>query len=614
MCGIAGWVSFERNLENERQSVEAMTRTMALRGPDAGGIWLAPHAGIGHRRLSVIDLEGGVQPMHVEEGNETLACLTYSGEIYNFVELRDELRALGQVFRTRSDTEVVLRAYLQWGEDFVTRLNGMFAFAIWDTRQEKLLLVRDRVGVKPLFYAPFGNGVLFGSEPKAILAHPEMHARVDLAGFRRVLQMANGGAHTIYSGISEVLPGQVVRVSSAGIQPRTYWRLEARPHEDDLDTTIATVRGLLEDIVQRQSVADVPVCTLLSGGLDSSLVTALAHRTLKDENGGARAFSVNFADHGKEFVGSEFHLTPDAPYARLLARALGLDYHEVVLDSAELATQEVRRAAVEACDSPLGVTNLYTSLYRLFGAIRASSTVALSGEAADELFGGYPWFHHPQAQDSGTYPWLSGGFGGTFERTAMLDPGLLQELDLPQYTAERYREDLASCPVLPGEPAEERQQRELFQLHQRQFLRMLLDRKDRLSMAVGLEVRVPFCDHRLVEYLFNVPWHMKSFDGREKSLLRAAARGVLPDEILDRRKSPYPSTEDPAYERVIRADLASIARDPDAPVSRFIDREAVRRFAEAPLPESTSLAALKGADFILTLNDWMECRDVELAL
>jgi asparagine synthase (glutamine-hydrolysing) len=614
MCGIAGWVSFERNLENERRTLEAMTQTMSLRGPDAGGVWLSRHAGIGHRRLSVIDLEGGVQPMHVEDGNETLACLTYSGEVYNFVELRDELRARGHVFRTRSDTEVVLRSYLEWGEDFVSRLNGMFAFAIWDARREVLLLVRDRVGVKPLFYAPFGKGALFGSEPKAILAHPEMRARVDLEGFRHVLQNANGGSRTMYSGIFEVLPGQIIRVSEAGIQPRLYWKLEARPHEDDLETTVSTVRALLEDIVRRQSVADVPVCTLLSGGLDSSTVTALAHDTLKNGKGGARAFSVNFTQHGKDFGGNDLHVSPDAPFARRLAQDLGLDYHEIVIDSAELATQSTRRAAVEACDSPLPVTNMFTSLYRLFGAIRASSTVALSGEAADEFFGGYPWFHSKEAVETDTYPWLSGSFGSMFDRTSLLDPGLRESLDLEQYTADRYRADLATCPVLPGEEGQARRQRELFHIHQQQFLRLLLDRKDRLSMAVGLEVRVPFCDHRLVEYLFNVPWHMKSFDGREKSLLRAAARGVLPNEILDRRKSAYPSTEDPAYEKAIRADLAALITDNAAPVSPFLDKQAVRRFVEAPLPERMSLAALHGADFILTVNDWMECRDVELAL
>src|SRR5919205_2210391 len=272
MCGITGWVDFERNLTAEQSTVQAMTDTMACRGPDAEGLWIAPHAALGHRRLAVIDLEGGRQPMLAEENRRILAVLTYSGEVYNFRELRAELAAQGHHFRTYSDTEVVLRAYLEWGEDFVNRLNGMYAFAIWDVRREELLLVRDRMGIKPLYYYPTSSGVLFGSEPKAILANPLVEPVVDEDGLRELFSFVKTPEQAIFRGMREVRPGQIVRVRREGTTKRRYWALESREHAGDTDATVRTIRELLDDIVARQLISDVPLCSLLSGGLDSSAI------------------------------------------------------------------------------------------------------------------------------------------------------------------------------------------------------------------------------------------------------------------------------------------------------------------------------------------------------
>jgi asparagine synthase (glutamine-hydrolysing) len=317
MCGIAGVVSYDGDLRAQRDVIATMTKTMALRGPDAGGMWVNRHVGLGHRRLAVIDLAGGVQPMQAEEEGRVTASLIYTGEVYNFVELRDELKRLGHHFKTSSDTEVVLRGYLQWGENVVERLNGMFAFAIWDVVTEELFLVRDRMAVKPLFYYPTADGVLFGSEPKAILAHPSMRPRVNEDGLRELLVLAKNPGVTIYAGMHEARPGEVVRVSRNGITKRRYWTLAAREHEDDLPRTIRTVTELLEDIIRRQIVADVPLCSLLSGGLDSSSVTALADRAIFVRQGGRiRSFSVDFADHGAAFVAGDFHKSSDTPFVR----------------------------------------------------------------------------------------------------------------------------------------------------------------------------------------------------------------------------------------------------------------------------------------------------------
>ncbi|MFG1626727.1 asparagine synthetase B family protein [Kribbella sp. NPDC049227] len=226
MCGIAGWVDFERDLTRERAVADAMAETMGCRGPGDGGLWLAPHVALGHRRLAVIDVEGGRQPMAANDA----AVISYSGEIYNFGELRAELESKGQRFRTRSDTEVILRAYVEWGEDVVHRLNGMYAFALWDIRRQELLLVRDRLGVKPLYYYPLPGGVLFGSEPKAILANPLADRAVDADGLRELLTMVKTPEQAVFKGMYELRPGHLLRVRPEGLTKRRYWALPARAH------------------------------------------------------------------------------------------------------------------------------------------------------------------------------------------------------------------------------------------------------------------------------------------------------------------------------------------------------------------------------------------------
>ncbi|MEV6537874.1 asparagine synthase (glutamine-hydrolyzing) [Streptomyces sp. NPDC051665] len=615
MCGITGWVDFERDLSHESSTVGAMTRTMACRGPDAEGVWIDGHAALGHRRLAVIDPDGGRQPMTAEDDEgRTLAALTFCGEIYNYRELRAELSGLGHRFRTASDTEVVLRGYLQWGERLATRLNGMFALAVWDTRTEELLLLRDRMGVKPLFYLPTEQGVLFGSEPKAILAHPMVPRRVSAEGLCEVLDMVKTPEAAVFEGMYEVRPGHQVVIGRQGPRKRAYWTLEARPHTDDLDATIATVRGLLEDIVSRQLVADVPLCLLLSGGLDSSAVTALAARGSKARGlPPVSSFSVDFAHADDRFRPDAVRGVRDAPFVRDLARHVGSEHTEVVLGSDELTDPALRAAVLRAVDQPPAFWgDMWPSLYLLFRSVKQRSTVALSGEAADELFGGYRWFRNPNALRADTFPWLTSGSARYFGGLTLLDKGLLDKLDIAGYRQGRYQEALAEVPVLPGESAEDRTMRRIGYLNLTRFVQTLLDRKDRMSMAVGLEVRVPFCDHRLVEYVFNTPWAMKSFDGREKSLLRAAVADLLPSSVLERVKSPYPATQDPAYERALRAELAGVLADGDSPVLPLLDRSRAAGAVDRPLGD-VSLPYDRGSlEMALWLNAWLTEYDISL--
>ncbi|MGF6852658.1 asparagine synthase (glutamine-hydrolyzing) [Paraburkholderia sp. CI3] len=610
MCGIVGWVDYQRDLGEQKPIIEAMTRTMALRGPDAQGIWIDRHAALGHRRLSVIDLEGGAQPMQAAEEGKAVACLTYSGEVYNFVELRDELMKRGHRFTSRSDTEVVLRSYLEWGESFVDRLVGIYAFAIWDTRKEELLLVRDRVGVKPLFYQPFGSGVLFGSEPKAILAHPDIVPRVGLEGLRHVISMFRMPGDAVYEGMREVMPGHLVRVSRSGIAQRSYWKLEGYEHTDSLGVTIETIRGHLDRIMRQQTVADVPLCSLLSGGLDSSLVTAMADRILRQRSGRAvHSYSVDFADHGQAFAKDPYRDTADTPFVREFVKQVKTRHTEVVLNNRELANMQVRRAVVDALDSAWFVgSDLFPSLYLLFKAVRENSTVALSGEAADEVFGGYRWFHTPETVNLDTFPWMQ---VVPSRLDTLLSPDLSQELRLKEYEADCYAQALRAVPHV-GQSGVEKRMREICHLHLVNWLPILLDRKDRMSMAVGLEVRVPFCDHELMQYVFNTPWSMKTFDGREKSLLRAAAGDVVPKAILKRVKSPYPATQDPAYERALRDCMGSVISKASPRTAQTFDVDAVRKLIDQPLNE-VSIGWERGdIDHALAMSDWLERYDVEL--
>ena len=609
MCGIAGWVAFDSDLTQQRDIVHAMTGTMACRGPDDSGTWIRPHAALGHRRLAIIDLPGGKQPMEVRTPGGAVA-MVYSGETYNFTELREDLHAKGHRFRTASDTEVVLRGYLEWGERLAEHLNGMFAFAIWDERDNKLVMIRDRLGIKPFYYYPTRDGVLFGSEPKAILANPLARKVVDTAGLRELIGFTMAPGWSLWKGMHEVQPGTVVTVDQNGIRTRTYWTLEARAHTDDQDTTVARVRELMTDIVHRQLVADVPRCVLLSGGLDSSAVTGLAAARLAEQGEQLRTFSVDFVGREETFQADENWDSPDSPYIRDVAALVNSAHQFVTLDPGQLTDPELRRAVITARDMPVGFGETDSSLYLLFQAIRAESTVALSGESADEVFGGYRWFHDPVAVNAKTFPWLAYRSPMSGDRAAAFHPELRRKLDLEAYIADQYATAVANVEHLDVASDVDRRMRTIGNLHLTRFVRMLLDRKDRISMAVGLEVRVPFCDHRLVEYVYNTPWSLKNFDGREKSLLRQATAHVLPPSVLGRKKSPYPSTQDPGYAAALQQQAKEVLAEPDNPVFTLIDRAWLTDIVNQDVTKPSD--ARRGIDRVLDLYHWFDIYQPEI--
>ncbi|QRG69678.1 asparagine synthase (glutamine-hydrolyzing) [Brevibacillus choshinensis] len=576
MCGIVGWIDWEKDLSRERPVLQAMTQCLTKRGPDAEGFWVTPRAAFGHRRLVVVDPAGGQQPMTAFQ-NEYACTMIYNGELYNTEDLRAELLAAGHTFQSHSDTEVLLHTYLEWGTECVRRLNGIFAFAIWDERASRLFVARDRMGVKPLFYAQRGSSFLFASELKSLLAHPDIKPVLSREGVAEVFAIspARTPGHGVFRDVHEVRPGCSFVVTRDGVKQERYWQLQSRPHTDNEEETARRVRELVTDSIHRQLVADVPVSTLLSGGLDSSVITAVAAQSFKKEGRGTlHTYSIDYVDNSRHFQASAFQPNEDAPFVKLVSQHLGTQHHNIEFDTDELI--DALKIATLARDLP-GMADVDASLYLFCREIKKETTVVLSGECADEVFGGYPWFHREEMLNAGTFPWAR----ATQERASWLSPELRDWVKPEEYVAQRYEETLNEVPQLPGENPFEARRREMFYLNITWFMNTLLDRKDRMSMAASLEARVPFCDHRIVEYVWNIPWELKTYGNREKGILRKAMEGFLPDEVLYRKKSPYPKTHNPSYTEGVRTWLLDILNDPTSPLLPLIDVRTIRSIAES---------------------------------
>ncbi len=610
MCGIAGWVDWKDDLTRQGPMVERMASTLCHRGPDAQGQWLSPHAALAHRRLVVIDPEGGGQPMIYQESGHTYA-ITYNGELYNFRELRRELERGGHTFRTQSDTEILLHAYVEWGEECVCHLNGIFAFGVWDEQKQRLLLVRDHLGVKPLFYAQRGSAILFGSELKVLLAHPLVKAEVDAHGLAELFSFRRSPGSAVYRDIRELRPGHMAVCDRNGMHITRYWSLRSAPHHDDLQTTVEHIRALLEDTVKHQLIADVPVVAMLSGGIDSSGLTALAANEFKREGKPLHTYSIDFVDSAQHFQGNAMRSGLDEPWVKRVSEYVGTPHHTITVDTPELI--ENLLVPLHAHDLP-SIGQMETSLYLLFKAMKQEATVAISGESADEVFGGYPWFHSEAAIKAQTFPWLA--HLGEYREAVFswLSADLVQKVHPAEHTQQQYHKIIAEVPRLEGEDAQAARMREIFYLNLTYYLPMLLDRKDSMSMATGFEVRVPFCDYRLVEYVWNIPWEMKTIDHIEKGILRRAFAGLLPDDARNRKKSAYPSSQNPAYLEALRNLTLHILNDSNAPVQPLINAQVVRTMAEGKVPGPSEEATLFLFERVIQTNEWLKDYHVTLSL
>ncbi|GAA0364702.1 asparagine synthase (glutamine-hydrolyzing) [Bacillus horti] len=575
MCGITGWIDWSKNISKHHGDVRKMATTLNKRGPDAIGVWSNHHIAFGHTRLAVVDPSGGGQPM-IRHKDEYVYTIVYNGELYNTEDLRTELLKCGYTFHSHSDTEVLLKAYMEWGASCLERLNGIFAFAIWDEKEQHLFIARDRLGVKPLFYHEEGGSFIFGSEHKAILANPEVEAKVNLEGLREIFGLgpSRTPGHGIYKGIKELRPAHFLIFSKAGLSIKRYWQLKSKKHQETLEETVEQIRNLLVDSIERQLVADVPVGTFLSGGIDSSAISSIAAREFeRNDRGPLHTFSIDYEDNATFFKANDFQPNADPYYINLVSTHLQSNHHSLIIETPLLAQYLTNSVYVR--DLP-GMADIDSSLLWFCEEIKKHTTVALSGECADEIFGGYPWFHKQELMDRESFPWMD----SIKEREGLLQPSWRSKLQLQEYVQQRYEETLQEIPCLEDEEAASARRRELFYLNMVWFMTTLLDRKDRMSMGASLEVRVPFADHRLVEYVWNVPWEMKMVDGMEKGILRRALQGYLPDEVLYRKKSPYPKTHNPIYTEIVGRWLTEIIENTNSPILEFIDKKVVQEIIQ----------------------------------
>jgi asparagine synthase (glutamine-hydrolysing) len=570
MCGIAGWVDFDRNLLGERETIENMTATLEKRGPDASGIYEHKHALLGHRRLVVVDPSGGAQPMTRSLG-KNLYTIVYNGELYNTEEVRNKLKSEGFKFKSYSDTEVLLMAYIAWGSECLKHINGIYAFGVWDEGKNTLFLARDPLGVKPLFYMQKDNFIIFGSQIKTLLAHRDVEPEVDKNGLIEIFALGPARAlgSGIYKGINEIPPAHYLIFNSLGARLCEYWKLESKPHEETFKQTVEHTRSLLIDAIERQLVADVPVCTFLSGGVDSSAISSIASTYFKNNNmGRLNTYSIDYMGNDKYFKANEYQPDSDNSYISLMSKYIDSNHHNIIVKNDDVAY--ALKEAVIANDLP-GMADIDSSLYLFCKEVRKNAVVALSGECADEIFGGYPWFTREEDINSNTFPWTK----YVNERKAILSREL-KSLPIEEFAQSKYEDSLKKVNKLKGETNREHRMKELFYLNIKWFMITLLNRKDRMSMSNSLEVRVPFADYRIVEYAYNIPWNMKYCDNIEKGLLRKSLKGILPEEVLYRKKSPYPKTHNPEYLRFVQKWLKEILEDKTSPILSLIDTDKVR--------------------------------------
>lgn len=613
MCGIAGWIDFSKDLSSFYHIIESMTDTLKLRGPNSGGFYTNENVLLGHRRLVVVDPEGGSQPMtKVINGNEYV--LVYNGELYNTEDLRKDLLSYGYKFDSYSDTEVLLTSYIHWGIDCLDKFNGIFAFCIFNKKTKEIFLARDPLGVKPLFYSVKGNSLIFGSEIKTLLAHPYISTLVDETGITELLSLGPATAlgSGIFNDIDEVPPGNFITFSPKEFNLKEYWTLKAEEYTETEDEAVEHLESLLVDAISRQLVGDVPLCTFLSGGLDSSAIAAVASKNFKDKGKKLTTYSIDFEDNENYFKSSLFQPTSDDEWALFTSKYIDSNHKTIMIKNIDLVSY--LKDALIAKDLP-GMADIDSSLFLACKEIRKDYVVALSGECADEIFGGYPWFTNKDMYEANTFPWSR----FTSNRLDILSP-TMKKLKIEEMVNYHYNSSLAKVPHLDNEDSYEHRMRELFYLNIKWFMVNLLNRKDRMSMSNSLEVRVPFADPRLVQYAFNIPSKIKFLHGREKGLLRSSLKNILPKEIVERKKSPYPKTYHPIYTEAVCKEMNKILNNPSSPILEIIDKTKIQQIVDSK-GESYKIPwygqLMMGPQFIaylIQLNMWLDIYNVNIKI
>lgn len=609
MCSVAGYADFTPNGNINTETVKNMSSVLKHRGPDQSGFAEGVGFAFSHNRLAVMDVENGCQPMSYTYNNNEY-CIVYNGELYNTQELKDELIICGHNFKTHCDTEVLLVAYAEWGEKCVEKLNGIFAFAVYDSKERKLFCARDRLGVKPFFYCVKNNSFTFASEIKGLLQSPDIKPVIDLEGIWQLIYLSP--TRLPYSGIFkdifELEPGYCATFSENGLKLKKYWSLEAKEHTENFENTVEHTRSLLFDAIKRQLISDVPLCSFLSGGLDSSIISSVASEWYKNRGEQLCTYSFEYEGNHEYFKPTSFQPQSDEEFAVFTADAIGSKHTVLTVSSDDCA--RLLFDAVKYRDLP-GMADIDSSLLYYCRQVKNNHTVAISGECADEIFGGYPWFYKPEMLNSGTFPWIH----SLDIRSEVFNDDFVHHKQGLEFVNSMYSKYKNACPYLENETKKEYYMRLSCFLSVSFFMTSLLERKDRMSMASGLEVRVPFADHRLIEYIYNVPWEFKYRDNTEKYLLRKAAQGILPDRVLYRKKSPYPKTHNPGYEKIV-TDLLNERLKSDKSILKYIlNKNALSKIINGQNITwfGQLMARPQLIAYLLQLDYWFELYRVQLA-
>ncbi len=532
--------------------------------------------------------------------------IAFDGVIYNSEELKRELRGRGVKFTKGDALEICLKGYREYGGDFFRKINGAFALALWDGKKRRTVLCRDKIGIKPLYYTRIRNKIFFGSKIQDVLEKSGIDAVVTKEGLCEIFALgpAKSRTNNIFQHIEEVLPAQYIVFESGKTEKSRYWQLESHVHEDTFPETVEKTAWLIKDAVKRQMQADVPICTFLSGGIDSSLVTAICAKELKKQGQQLDTFSFDFEGNQKYFKANAFQPSQDRPWVEKMVQYAGTKHRYLECDNEDLVSYLYK--AVDAADLPCMADVEGSMLYFCEQTVKERKVV-LTGEGADEIFGGYPWFYKEESFARRAFPW---SFDMKTRQTLLLDEWI-ERLPMEEYAREAYEKTIADTPVLEGEKGRGKRRREIAYLNLKWFMATLLDRMDRTSRYCNLDARVPFADERIVQYLWNVPWDMKYKNHTVKGLLRFAGEGLLPKDILWRKKSPYPKTYNPFYEKMLGEELKGVLARQDAPVKQFLDAEKVKRFLSSPSDYGKPwygqlMAGPQMLAYMLQVNYWLE--------
>ncbi len=610
MCGIAGFYQLKHDVFKDysfkllRNKLINMKNSIKHRGPNDDEIYMEGFCGLAHTRLSIRDIKGGHQPM-TRRYNGKRATICYNGELYNASELKYRLSSYDIDLRTTSDTEIILYCYLVFGTKIFKDFNGIFAFAIYENNH--LILARDHVGVKPLYYYMDSKQFVFASEPKGIFAYgikPKLNhdSWCEIIGLGPAHTLGNG----VFESIKELLPGHFISITinderDVTLSDNCFWKLTSKVHQDDYASTVEYTNYLIEDSIKRQMVSDIPICTFLSGGLDSSLVSSIVSNNLKDKQ--LNTYSFDFVNNDIHFKANSFQSTRDRPFVDIMTKYINSNHKYLECNNQNQI--DCLFEAVDARDMPC-MADVESSMLYFCRLVSRECKVTLTGECADEIFGGYPWFHRTEMLNQNTFPWSY----DIDARTYLLKKDFIDELNINDYVKNAYEDSVNECEYLSEENETETLRRKVTWLNIKWFMMTLLTRMDRCSMFSGLEARVPFADYRILEYVFNVPWKYKCYNNQTKSLLVECGKKYLPNEILYRKKTPYPKTYDPDYEKLLGEMVLEEYRS-NSSLQTIIDKEKLENFVSSPKDYGKPwygqlMAGPQMLAYVLQIGYWMK--------